>query len=185
MLSPLRLTPACRLILINMSETLTELPFGTPGRVYRSPMPFGAFDEAQDVFHQYIQAGVKVVVMLVSDAEAQTRTGRDLRALYLHNGLQVIYMPTPDFGVPDCAPFEQALSLAQAEAGSGRDLVVHCNAGIGRTGLFLACLARRSLGMNAEQAVAWVREYIPHAVENEAQFAFIQQLDEGEGGSSC
>ncbi|MCU0486447.1 MAG: hypothetical protein MUC85_10115 [Anaerolineales bacterium] len=159
-----------------MQTTLTELPFGLSGKIYRSPMPYGHFDPAHTVMDLYHSAGVDIVVMLVSDQEAREKTGRDLKALYAVHGLDVIHLPTPDFSVPPADALLPALRQAQAEASAGRNLAVHCNAGIGRTGLFMACLARRVFGMNAAQAVDWVRQHIDGAVEDDVQYALVESL---------
>jgi protein-tyrosine phosphatase len=39
----------------------------------------------------------------------------------------------------------------------------------GRTGLFIASLAKRMLGLAGEEALQWVRHYIPRAVETPEQ----------------
>ena len=44
-----------------------------------------------------------------------------------------------------------------------------CSAGIGRTGLFMAYLAKRCLGLSGAEALQWVRHFIPRAVETPAQ----------------
>lgn len=159
-----------------MNAYLTRLPFGFPGQIYRSPMPFGAFDPQQIVLELYSQAGVDVVVMLVSDEEAREKTGQELRKLYTEQGMNVIYLPIPDFDIPTTEGLLPGLEQVRTEAQSGRNVAVHCNAGIGRTGLFMACLARRTFGMPGEQAIAWVQQYIQHAVENELQYSFVQDL---------
>lgn len=151
-----------------MSE-LTELPFGLPGRVYRSPMPLSGFDREKDLLALYQQAGVQTVVMLVSDEEAQRKTGCDLRAEYRQLGLDVIYLPMPDFDVPEIDALRQGISRALAQARAGRTLAVHCHAGLGRTGLFLACMARQAQGFSGRQAIDWVRQYVVCALENEKQ----------------
>jgi len=46
---------------------------------------------------------------------------------------------------------------------------MHCSAGIGRTGLFLAYLAKQVLVLSGAEALAWVRYYIPRAVETPEQ----------------
>jgi len=167
-----------------MNEVLTELLFDLPGRVYRSPMPYGHFDPDQQVMELYRQAGVGVVVMLVSDEEAQEKTGRMLRELYAENGMDVIYLPIPDFDVPPVEALLQALGAARSEAVGGRNIAVHCNAGIGRTGLFMACLARQVFGIAGNAAIHWVQQYIEHAVESETQYSFIQSLELGQAGEA-
>jgi len=160
-----------------MSDLLTELPFGLPGRIFRSPMPYSVFDTEKQAMDLYRQSGVDVVVMLVSDEEAYTKSGRDLRSEYQKNGVEVISMPIPDFSIPTAEQLQKGLATAYAHALAGHNLAVHCNAGIGRTGLFMACLARKVFGIPGEQAAAWVRQYIEHAIENEEQLKMVIGLE--------
>ena len=162
-----------------MNEILTELPFGFPGRIYRSPMPYGAFDPDDAVLDEYLKAGIDLVVMLVSFEEAWEKTGLDLRCLYRDKGMQVLYLPIPDFDIPQAEALLAGLAQVQVQAQAGHNVAVHCNAGVGRSGLFMACLARKVLGMTGKQAVAWVQQYIEHAVETEGQYSFVENLDLG------
>ena len=162
-----------------MSEYFTQLPFGYAGQIYRSPMPFGAFDPQDVVLDCYRQAGIHVVVMLVSFEEAYEKTGLDLRCLYRDNGMQVIYLPIPDFDIPAPQSLLAGLAQVQAHAQAGHNVAVHCNAGVGRTGLFMACLARKVFGRSGKAAIAWVQQYIEHAVETEIQYSFVESLDLG------
>ncbi len=86
-----------------------------------------------------------------------------------------IALPVPDFGLPDPAALKHAVgaALRQMEAEPERPVHVGCRAGIGRTGLFLACLARAA-GVDGD-ALDWVRcHYLPHAAETPEQEAMAR-----------
>lgn len=155
--------------------SLTPLPFDLPGGVFRSPMPFGPYDLHGGVYEQFREAQIAVIVLLASDEECRQKTGRDLRAFYLQEGLEVLHLPIPDFGVPAREALEQVVQDTLAHANAGRHLVVHCSAGIGRTGLFMAVLAKRCLGLSGVAALQWVRRFIPHAVETPEQQQWVLQ----------
>lgn len=162
-----------------MTDTLsllTELPFSLPGRIFRSPMPFGRYDAAGQVVELYRQNGVQAVLALPEAAEILEKTGRDLLQEYADQGLAVYHCPIRDFSVPSLAELESAVAAALAEARAGHNVAIHCNAGIGRTGLVLACLARRVFGWEAEQAIDWVRRYIPGAVETGEQRQLVEKF---------
>lgn len=81
-----------------------------------------------------------------------------------------VALPIPDFGVPAMRDLKHAvgLVLAQLEADPARAVHVGCRAGIGRTGLFLACLARAT-GVQGDP-IAFVRaQYHPDAAETPDQ----------------
>lgn len=159
--------------------SLPELPFGLPGRIFRSPMPFGPYDLHGEVYDRFCEAQIAVVVLLASDAECLHKTGHNLRALYRKAGFQVLYLPIPDFSVPAKDDLEQAVHHTIAYAQAGQHIVIHCSAGIGRTGLFMACLAKGCLGLSGAEALQWVRYFIPHAVETPEQQRLL--LDDNEG----
>jgi protein-tyrosine phosphatase len=159
-----------------LNGQLTELPLGLPGRVYRSPMPFHSRDREGLIFADYQEAGVAVVVVLAERQECLESTGRDLLAFYTAQGLRVIHLPIPDYSVPEAAALRETVEAALVEAQAGRNVAIHCYAGIGRTGLFSACLARRVLGLDGPAAIAWVRQHIPGAVETEKQQRYVEEF---------
>ncbi|KAA3642366.1 MAG: hypothetical protein DWQ07_25365 [Chloroflexi bacterium] len=154
---------------------LTFLPYNWPGNIYRSAMPFGAFDKEGDTFDAYGWYDIDTVVMLNSDAEALARSGRDLRSLYETKGFKVIHLPIEDFDVPTLESLEQTLDAIELEALQGRNVVIHCFAGIGRTGTTAALLARRNLGLGGQEAIDWIRNLVPGSVETKGQEDLIKE----------
>lgn len=82
-----------------------------------------------------------------------------------------ISIPTRDFDVPALEDLNKGLAEAVDAVLAGKALYVGCMAGRGRTGLFLAVLAR---AFGVENPVEYVRKnYYPHAVETESQYHFV------------
>lgn len=86
--------------------------------------------------------------------------------------LAEVSLPVRDFGVPGPAALRAAVGavLAQIQAEPSRPVHVGCRAGLGRTGLFLACLARAA-GVEGDPVEYVRRHYHPHAAETPEQEA--------------
>jgi hypothetical protein len=86
-------------------------------------------------------------------------------------------LPTADFGLPDPDALKRAVAavLAQLEAEPERPVHVGCRAGVGRTGLFMACLARAA-GVEGDALDYVRRHYLPHAAETDAQQAMARSF---------
>lgn len=86
-----------------------------------------------------------------------------------------VALPIPDYGLPDPAALRRAVAavLTQLQTDPSRPVHVGCRAGVGRTGLFLACLARAA-GVEGDALDYVRRHYLPHAAETEAQQAMAR-----------
>jgi len=156
---------------------LTEMPFGLPGRIFRSPMPFSPYDPCGNALDVFRQQAISLIVLLAETGECYYVTGQDLPALYLQAGFHVLHLPILDGGVPSRDELAGLVTAIIQHAQAGQHTVIHCYAGIGRTGLVLAAMAKRLLGLSGEAAIAWVRRSIPGAVETPAQRVLL--LDDG------
>ena len=153
---------------------LTRLPFDLPGTVFRSPLPHSPlFDPEGKLLDAFIRAGVDLVVMLTPESEVRALTGEDLRERYHQLGFAVIYAPIPDFAAPATGALNLPLHTALSAARDGQTVLIHCHAGVGRTGVFAACLAKIVFDISGREAVNWVRQFIPRALETRAQVQFV------------
>jgi len=157
---------------------LTVLPYDLAGTVYRSALPFSPmFDPGGYVLDAYHAAGIDLIVMLTQPVEVRRLIALDLEARYLSLGFDVISAPIRDFSVPEQGALDEAIRQTIQAAKMGRTIAIHCHAGLGRTGLFTACLAKVVFGMDGQEARAWVRGQIRDAVETREQFMFVQSFE--------
>ena len=155
---------------------LTELPTTLPGKIYRSAMPFSTYDPDGQLIQAYKQRGVSKIVMLTSDEESQRITGRDLRSIYDEEDFEVQYLPIPDFSTPEAEDLREAVQQVLSHSRSGEGIAIHCHAGVGRTGMFAAGLAKLGMGFSSDEAIHWVREIIPGAIEVPEQEQLVRSL---------
>jgi len=128
-------------------------------------MPFGDYDPHGETLRKFKQEEISIIVLLAEDEECMRKAGRNLRTLYIQEGFQVVHLPIPDFGVPSKEDLEHVVKITVEHARAGSNIAIHCSAGIGRTGLFAAYLAKQVLGLSGEEAINWIRQYIPGALE--------------------
>jgi atypical dual specificity phosphatase len=156
-------------------QSVIEIPFGFQGKVFRSPMPFGPYDELNRVWDRYIELNIKRVLVLAEMEEIATHSQRNLLDFYIGKGLQVYHYPIADFSVPEnMGEFDRVISQVINNAEAGVNSAIHCLAGFGRTGLILAAITRVRFGFDGMNAIRWVRNFIPGAVENSDQVNFIR-----------
>lgn len=153
---------------------MTELPFKLKGKIFRSAMPFCVYDEQRTLFAQFQKCRVSAVLVLAGRTECLERAGVDLIDFYTERGLQVIHLPIPDFGVPRKAVVQRVLQKVIRLANDGNNIVIHCFAGVGRTGTIAACLAGEVFGDSGMEAIRRVRTWIGDgSVETREQKRFV------------
>lgn len=93
--------------------------------------------------------GVSTVICLLSTAEA-ARWG--LPAAYV-DAFETHHVPVRDRHLPDVERLERALDLLTAASEDGGGAAIHCNAGLGRTGVVGAAWLVRRRDLAPERAV--------------------------------
>jgi len=96
------------------------------------------------------------------------------------SGMEWVHLPVREFTPPAPAQIERFIEFTDRSLADGRAVVVHCGAGLGRTGTMLACyLVRR--GEDAGAAIRRVREVRPFSIETLDQEAAVAAFAEARG----
>jgi len=140
-------------------------------------MPFGLFDPDGKLLHELKTANISAIVLLAEIDECREKTGRDLLSLYREEGLTVFSLPTPNYGVPSNGQLADVLKQTRASASKGHNILIHCSAGLGRTALFAALLAKYVLGLSGAAAIEWLARHKPDALLTPAQITMILKSD--------
>ncbi len=91
-------------------------------------------------------------------------------------GFSVKHIPVRDFEAPTLEQIEDFVAFAENARSEGKKLVVHCDAGIGRTGTVLACYLV-SKGYNAADAIEEVRSKRPGSLETNEQEEVVLKFE--------
>ncbi len=130
-----------------------ELPAGVQGRLYLHSMP-GLFEPLAEVWEEVRLLGISAIVVLPPLEEIDARSpgyGRAIRSGSVP--CRLIHFPVADFRAPgDDLAFQEAVAEAAGCLRRGESILVHCAAGIGRTGMFSAAVLM-TLGLTMEEAL--------------------------------
>jgi protein-tyrosine phosphatase len=138
-----------------------------PGLLAGSALP-GWDGKLADDLAELARLGVRRLVSLTDEAAGFGDACRQAR-------LQWDYFPIDNFAVPDdLKAFDALVRRLLSDLAAGQPVCVHCYAGVGRTGLLLACLLGRFRGFAAAEAIRRVRAARP-ALETPDQERFVRR----------
>ncbi len=101
-------------------------------------------------------------------------------------GIDYLHLPVDDFTAPSGEQIDQAIDFIKSQLKYKRGTLIHCHAGIGRTGTVLACFLV-SQGHEPADAIAQVRRRRPGSCEVYTQEYAVHQYArriKGEGGGA-
>lgn len=103
--------------------------------------------------------GVKSIVTMTED---------DLPNSWLGE-MEYLHVPTEDLAAPDLEKIDSAVDYIYERIKNKEPVMVHCAAGIGRTGTILASYLIKYQKMTAKEAIEKVRNERPGSVQSEMQ----------------
>lgn len=140
-----------------------QLPPDCKGRMFLTGMP-GRYHSIQDALKEWnnLKAAVgkerMLMLSLVDEQEIRHRSPEYAKSM--HAGLwegERLSFPIPDFGVPsDEKAFREMVVSVADGVRNGANVVIHCGAGIGRTGMVAVCVLA-ALGIQVKEAIRIVR----------------------------
>ena len=143
------------------------MPFGMrsftvilPGKLAVMNRP-GLYGSLEDDLGFLRREGVGAIVSL-TDTPLAAEAVRRGEFEYLHE-------PVIDFTAPSPEQLERILDfIARQAEGAGRMVLVHCGAGLGRSGTVVAAYLVRC-GWDGRQAIERIRELRPYSIETREQ----------------
>lgn len=128
-----------------------------PGRVALSARPRGG-DWLSDEVAEWKRVGVSTVVSLLEVQEQQELDLQSEADEVRHYGLDFLSLPIPDRHVPRSeGVLTQPLEKLDRALSEGKNVLIHCRQGIGRSGLVAACLLVKK-GMSPGAALEKISE---------------------------
>ena len=106
-----------------------------------------------------VKQGVRSIVTMTENALPESWV-KDVK--YLH-------VPTEDLSAPDMDKIDEAVEFINIRIQNDEPVMVHCAAGIGRTGTILACYLIKYQKHSAKDAIQKVRKERPGSIQSESQ----------------
>jgi protein-tyrosine phosphatase len=152
---------------------LTSEVTGLPGSIGMTAAPGVNRDLDRDLDALRDKHRASMLITLVGDHEIEFLRLADLRERAAARGIEALRFPIVDQSVPSSMDdFIDLVRRILAEVEQGRVIIVHCWAGLGRTGLLAACcLVAR--GLAPGKAIAAVRRCRARTIESTEQEEFV------------
>lgn len=141
-----------------MSLRRVRLPSDVPGALWLGAMP-GRFD-AWSAFEQQAASNRLALVVCLTPRLELAELSPEYHAAIARGTLPFrwLHVPMRNFGLPEDTPgFRRGVQTIADALRGGDAVLLHCAAGLGRTGSAAACVLK-ALGLETQQALQRVRE---------------------------
>lgn len=85
------------------------------------------------------------------------------------DGIEYLHVPTEDLTAPDIDKIDSTVDFIAERIKNNEPVMVHCAAGIGRTGTILASYLIKYKKMSSKEAIEKVREERPGSIQSTSQ----------------
>ncbi len=138
------------------------------GWLFENKLAAMAFPESEDAFTLLYRMGIRALLNL-TEAPLPYETPNTIGMLTRH-------IPVADFTAPTLHQVQEAVDMISSYLDRHLPVVVHCLAGLGRTGTILACYLVR-MEMPANDAIIVIREWRPGSIETLEQEAVVHEYE--------
>jgi len=111
------------------------------GHLYVMPRPRA--DVLKDELKNLCSRGINIVVSHLEKSEEIELGLTQEEAILNELGIRFVSYPIKDRSLPECADYTDFIDQIYEQLQGGKNVVVHCMAGIGRTGMTSSCLLVR------------------------------------------
>ena len=152
---------------------------GITGRIGMGRAPGYGSDRFDD-FRSIKEQGITKIYCLQEEDELQyLSNGEDdfaKRREYLSAiGIDFVSSPIGDFRIPTAEQAKEVTDMILNDVRSGKDILIHCMGGLGRTGTAAGCALVR-FGIAPEIAIMTVRTVRPGTLETDQQVEFVREF---------
>jgi protein-tyrosine phosphatase len=138
-----------------MRKEIYWLDEAWPGKLAVGPRPRGG-DWLKDDIASWKRANVNAVLSLLTPDEEKNFDLHDEASEVRTQGMEFTSLPIPDRHAPKSeSKVAEVLERVSCSLSTGKNVLIHCRQGIGRSGLMAACLLVKK-GMSPGAAVASV-----------------------------
>jgi protein-tyrosine phosphatase len=141
-----------------MALRRVQLPSDVTGQLWLGPMP-GRF-EAWQAFQAEAQRSRLALVVCLTPRPELAELSPEYHAAVERGRLPFrwTHLPMRNFGLPEDQPaFRSTIQSIAHSVRSGEAVMLHCAAGLGRTGTAAACVLK-ALGVDSEEALKRVQD---------------------------